>query len=575
MWTFLKRRYILLLFLLAAALRLAYIFTLEDKWYYFDTVHYDQAATSIVAGDGFGPSLHYYNEYEHYCLEPAYPIFLAGVYSVFGHSFLAVRLVQTLLSLLQIYFLYKIVLLLKPKAAPFALLYGAVYPFFIYISGLLYVTQLFSLLLTLMLYFLLKYRRTWSVGWLSLSAIVLGIAISARPVALPATVLLAAWIFFFAEMSWMKRVGHIAWTALLIGVILTPWTIRNWKVFGVLSPGRACLAETRVFDDVQREFALEDALKKPTFDAGRFRVDLKLDNDEPLFVCTVDEQVVSKIKPLEKLELPAPMHVGLIFRGGAPFHIKDAIFRGTTNAGEALSIHTSKSASCIATANVRVGSPGVFIEQSEDAWDYSMIFADSLLLSNAELVFPDSVSPYNVRRAALLIGLDSDSLSANGYMVWLQPWRAADFWRIENGKPVRPVKVLDLRKKENPVRPLHLMLSNPVRFIAKHFIPEFLNFWSPKIKRITTSSNVNFVMNLASFLFFTPLLVLSLIGIAALRKQWRSLLLVLIPVANISLFYSVFFTELRYRIPIDGFLIVLAAIGFAGVWEVWRRRKAA
>jgi hypothetical protein len=570
---FLNRRYVLLLVLLAALLRIAYILTLEEKWYYFDTAHYDQAACAIVAGEGFGSSLHYYNEYDNYCLEPMYPIFLAGVYGIFGHSFLAVRLVQMLLSLFQLYFIYKIVLYLKPKAAPFALIFGAIYPFFIYTAGLLYVTQLFSLLLTLMVFWLLQYRNSGSIGWLSLAALALGAAISARPVVLPATVLIAGWIFFFAQMPWMKRIGHIAWTALLIILTLTPWTIRNWNVFGVISPGRACLAETRVFEDVRRQFAEQDALNKPTFDAKMFRVELTRNNEDTLFTCYLDNKIISIIKPMEKLILPDPMHVGLIFRGGSQFKIDDASFSGMENGGEGSILCSNESGLFSASPIINADSTGVTILQSEDVWTNSMVFSDSIKLNSAELVYPDSVSPYNIRRAALLIGLDSNTLTANGYMLWLQPWRAADLWRVENGNPIRPVNVLDLHKKENPVRPLQLILDNPVRFFSKHFVPEFLNFWTPEIKRITTSSNVKFVMNLASFIFFAPLLLFSLVGIVALRKQWRELLLILIPIVNISLFYSVFFTELRYRIPIDGFLIILSSLGFYSIYGFWRWRK--
>ena len=51
---FLNRRKVLFLVLLAALLRIVYIFTLEEQWYYFDTAHYDQAACAIVEGEGFG-----------------------------------------------------------------------------------------------------------------------------------------------------------------------------------------------------------------------------------------------------------------------------------------------------------------------------------------------------------------------------------------------------------------------------------------------------------------------------------------------------------------------------------------
>src|SRR5437870_3864685 len=53
-----------------------------------DAGEYDQIATSLLKTGA----------YESFRRPPLYPAFLAAIYSVFGHSYFAVRLVQSLLS---------------------------------------------------------------------------------------------------------------------------------------------------------------------------------------------------------------------------------------------------------------------------------------------------------------------------------------------------------------------------------------------------------------------------------------------------------------------------------------------
>ena len=105
---FLSKNLIIIIFALAFFLRLGYVLSLEDRWYFFDTIHYDSAAQSIISGDGFGKSLHYYHKYSCFCLEPTYPLFLSFIYAIFGRHFIIVRIIQVLLSLLQLWLLYLI-----------------------------------------------------------------------------------------------------------------------------------------------------------------------------------------------------------------------------------------------------------------------------------------------------------------------------------------------------------------------------------------------------------------------------------------------------------------------------------
>ena len=71
---------LVVLFALALAARLAFVLTLEDRYYYFDTVHYDKAAKALIAGRGFGEGYEFSQFFrKEYALTPLYPIFLAAI----------------------------------------------------------------------------------------------------------------------------------------------------------------------------------------------------------------------------------------------------------------------------------------------------------------------------------------------------------------------------------------------------------------------------------------------------------------------------------------------------------------
>jgi hypothetical protein len=551
-----KKRYVFLILFLAAVLRLAYVTNLEDRWYYFDTAHYDSAACSILENGTFGASLHYYDEYENYCLEPVYPLFLAAIYKVFGHSFLAVRIAQSLLSILQLLVIYLTVRLFRPRAAKWALLFGAVYPFFIYISGLLYVTQIFALFLALTVFFFLKYREHYSIAWLVLSALSLGVSIASRPVALPMSLLLAAWILFLADLSFVKKLGHVLIAVISVIVVLTPWTIRNWNVYDMLSPGRTCLAETRVFETLDLEYRIEDSASMTFFPVSQFIVQVKGTPAAPIFECYADDKQIAKLKLNEEFALRDSFYVGLLFKGGDSMSIETIQFASDGNI-----LIDSSTIFAAVSAEIKSDSTSIALSKTEGGWQYAAIFNEVISADRFSMNYSDHIKPADVSRVAILFNLNKPTLDADGYMIWLHPWMQADLWRIENGRPAEPVETIDLFIKENPIDLKALIMSDPLRFLTKHVVPEFLNFWSPGIKRVTTSSNVGGAMNAMSLLFFTPLLIFFLIGTFVLMKQWRALLVLFIPIVTISGVYSIFFTELRYRIPIDGFLIVIAAIG--------------
>lgn len=565
-----KPRKIFLLLLLAGVLRLAYVFSLEEKYFFFDTVHYDSAAKSILAGNGFGPSLHYYDRYEHYCLEPVYPLALAGVYALFGQSYLAIRIFQVLLSLLQIYFIYRITLIMRPSAAFFALSLAAVYPFFIYISGLIYGTQLFALLLTLTIFFFCLYSQTFRLKWLTFGAIALGLSIATIPVIAPAVLLFALWVALINKGKVTQRAAHVVWLGIMVALILAPWTIRNWLVFKVVSPGRACLAESRAFEQVDLQFRYKDSFNQRSFEGRQFRVDILNSQGNLLFKYFLDDTHLGTLRIIEDGWFwPDTAYFGLCFRGGSFVELPAAEFSYTEKPGG------RQFDDFIHSPELSVMDSSITLQTTPEKWGYSLVFTPPDSITRLTLTYPNPVTPQDMQRFAFLVGMDAPTLTADGYMIWLHPWKDADLWQVKDGQPFRSLDVIDLVRKQNPMTLSRLVAKEPLRYFTQHFIPEFFKFWSPIISRITTSGyQPGLMQKAASILFFTPLLLFSLIGAAAQFKiDLKKLLLLLIPVVVLSLGYAVFFVEIRYRIPIDGFLIILASIGFSNCLEKFQKKK--
>ncbi|RPI01772.1 MAG: hypothetical protein EHM72_05715 [Calditrichaeota bacterium] len=552
-------RNLIWILLLAGLIRLLYVFTLQEKYTFSDTLHYDSAAKSILAGDGFGPSLHYYDRYDRYCLEPMYPLFLAGIYTVFGESFLAVRIVQSLLSLLQIVVIYRLTLLLYPPAAIVALLFSVIYPLFIYISGLLYSTQLFSLLLTLIVYFFVRYTAGQQLKWLIFGGLAFGLSIATIPVIAPAGLLFVLWIGLITTGNLFKRLLPIACFGLVTALVLAPWSIRNYMVFGVASPGRACMAEARAFEQINLQFKYEDSFKQPVFEGKQFRVEIEdIAGDRPQFKYFLDDEYLGTLKIVDQeWRWPASRYYGLMAYGGTALHFPLPEFRYYEQ-NKALS-----SANFIQKPELIVSRESLSLDTTPEKWDYNLVFTQPDSFTHLTLTFPEAARPADIQRVAFLIGLDEPSLTADGYMIWFHPWKAADLWQIRDGKPFRSVEVVDLERKKNPMTLKRLIAAEPIRYLFRHFIPEWIRYWSPVLNRITSPDyQPGKMQKAASLIFTTPLLLFSVIGVVAfLKRNAKHTILLLIPMVVLSCGYALFFAEVRYRIPVDAFLIVFASIG--------------
>jgi len=220
-----ERRTLLIILGLSLVLRLGFIAVLNPNGYYFsDTRHYDRAAKSLLDGNGFG---------EKYDRAPLYPIAMAGVYAVFGRSFVAMRIFESLLGVLLCLLVYQIARrYFRPMEALLAAGLAAIYPHFLLLVGILYPTHLFTVLLALSLYFLVLDIEHQSIRNMILSGLFAALAALTVPAIFFIIPFWIFWYLFRRGPSFGKKIIFVSIFVLVLAAVLSPWTLRNYHLYG-------------------------------------------------------------------------------------------------------------------------------------------------------------------------------------------------------------------------------------------------------------------------------------------------------------------------------------------------------
>lgn len=191
-----------------------------------DEVRYRRIALSLVQGKGYDSAF----------TAPVYPLFLTGVYSVFGDSHLVVRIVQAIIgtiSVLIIYLLGKIIFSVGVGLTAASL--SAVYPLFIFFTGLLLTETLFILLFLCLIYLLQKMLLERKTSYAVLSGILSGVCILIKPV-LTYFLPLFFLILFLVSKDKKRVMGNGFLLFIMIAMVLSPWIGRNYLRFGAFIP---------------------------------------------------------------------------------------------------------------------------------------------------------------------------------------------------------------------------------------------------------------------------------------------------------------------------------------------------
>ena len=231
----------------AGVVRLGYVLTLENALnvtFEADPLTYDQLARNLLAGRPYVGASFYFpagTENPTALWDPLYPLFLAGIYALVGHDFLAVRLVQVVLGVASCGLLYMLGRsIFGPRIALLGAGFAAIYPFFIYYTGQILTETLFIFLLLILLTLARaiaqrRIRGTLAVLTLGITA---GLTVLTRAEALYFAVILIVVLGWWSVP--LRTGGAPGWPARLISLIalvvvfagtLSPWVGFNYARF--------------------------------------------------------------------------------------------------------------------------------------------------------------------------------------------------------------------------------------------------------------------------------------------------------------------------------------------------------
>lgn len=230
-----RTHFLLALAVLAFVVRFAAVLALRDihagptRSLGADGIEYDHLATQLSIGHGYVWSPGHPTSFR----APGFPIMLAGVFALSGHSYPVVYLVFCLIGAAGCVMAYLVTReLADEKTARLAGLLAVVYIPHIYFSVGFDTENLFALCLALSVWLLLRFLKSGSMGLVLLSGLALGWASLTRPFAL----LLIP--MFLAVLGWhllgSGRIRALLPTAAFFlaacVAVVAPWTVRNHRV---------------------------------------------------------------------------------------------------------------------------------------------------------------------------------------------------------------------------------------------------------------------------------------------------------------------------------------------------------
>lgn len=204
-----------------------------------DARTYDEVAMNIIRGNGFRLDMDLPIEKDEVITYqgPAFQYFLAGIYKVFGHHYEAVWFTNALLRFFSVLLIYLICRRIfgneDRKIGWIAAGIFGFYPDLVEMSAMLMTETLFIFLTILTAYIFVRCYEKITYFNSALLSICFGAAVLARSSV--GAFLLVFLFFFYKRRAWKQAVLSLA----IFGLIMTPWAVRNYKIYHVFIPTMA------------------------------------------------------------------------------------------------------------------------------------------------------------------------------------------------------------------------------------------------------------------------------------------------------------------------------------------------
>jgi 4-amino-4-deoxy-L-arabinose transferase-like glycosyltransferase len=197
---------------------------------------YDQLAGNLVDGHGYR---FYPDTAATLMREPGFPIFLAGLFLVFGKGITAVKVANLCLAVAAAWVMAR--LTLRVSTNPVAVIAAPL--LFLFHPGTLIaesrggVEILFLLLLLLFVATLYRALDRRHPAAYALSGAVLGVTVLVRstPILFPAFLLVYLWLAD-RQVGWARAALNVAVMIAMMCAVLSPWIVRNYRLTGRFVP---------------------------------------------------------------------------------------------------------------------------------------------------------------------------------------------------------------------------------------------------------------------------------------------------------------------------------------------------
>lgn len=228
------RKNLLLIFFLAIAVRIFYIFAFPPRpmdW--DDSKAWNFVALKFLKGEGFLT----HTEAMDPKRPPVYPIFMAGIYKLFGQeNFLAIKVAQAFVSALTCLLFYAVAyLLFGPTSALWSGWLTAFYPPLIIYSEILVSETIFIALLYGFLFLWLFAKQQSAPILYGCAGFLLGLANLCRGTILFFPLILLLFLPFLKKFGNEKNSNVLILVSINF-LVIAPWTWRNYQVYGGFIP---------------------------------------------------------------------------------------------------------------------------------------------------------------------------------------------------------------------------------------------------------------------------------------------------------------------------------------------------
>jgi hypothetical protein len=213
---------------LALVARLAAAIALGDRLHFDDEGIYADAAARLAGGMGFGAG---------YRNVPGYPVVLAALRVVAPDGVLGLRVAQAAFTAAGVTVVMALARALAgPRVALAAGLLYALDPLLVVAGALLYPEAVAAVVMAALVVVALRAAGRDDARRTALAGVLLGALALLRPVALVLAPALACWLVVVVAAPPSRRARLAVLVLLACGATLVPWTVRNYRLHGVVTP---------------------------------------------------------------------------------------------------------------------------------------------------------------------------------------------------------------------------------------------------------------------------------------------------------------------------------------------------